>query len=292
MGAIRKFECAFLFVFFTLPSFALAADCLRPPASVNLFWPTHGEPSLFEEQGWSHRKTTGDGIAVYTKELDRSEIPAIRMHKDMVVDSSTLLDVIVDYELMPKIGEDSYVSESRLIATGLDPKSGMPFDDVYTLIEFPVYIPLSTREQVLRMWVLRDALGPNHHRVYWIALPRKAYEDYLDVQQRGRKNGFFGRAAKRPLYIATSVGAWDLKPISKDRVRVTYTLLTDPGGAVPAGLLRSTNERTFPGLLRNFEKQAIERSRSPSRRLDRRPPTCTLRAAKEELPDVGAAAGD
>ena len=58
--------------------------------------------------------------------------------------------------------------------------------------------------------------------------------------------------------ITQNKGSWTISPLNKSSngVKVTYSLLTDPGASLPPMLIDAANKKTVPDVLRAFAKRA------------------------------------
>lgn len=199
---------------------------------------------LLSDRGWVHRNTTADGIEVYSREMTGRRGRAAKAVKEMSVSAAALVAVLGDENRFAEFLAPVYVHEARILNQNLS-----DFHDVYQYLDLPGV--MKDRHFVVRVFTEHDLEGvPGHHRIWWTALPRRLYEDF--VSERERTHG-------RPLYIATTEGSWEIEPLHRGSLRVTYRLFTDPGGAIPGWLASLGNRSSLPDVLRLTEREAERR---------------------------------
>lgn len=149
----------------------------------------------------------------------------------------TLESIVVDKDLMPIILEKKPKNErevEEIVGLAVDPKiyhvkGGKYSVYFYTLLDFPW--PISNKWYILK--IDRDET-------------RSTQGIYISSWDMVIGN------------LRTNKGSWFLEPYSEGRTKVTYNLLTDPGGKIPDFFINMGTEVTMPDVIRAVRKRAKE----------------------------------
>jgi len=188
-------------------------------------------PPLSAAQPWE-KVAEDDGITVWSREVPDSPVLEVKAQTVMKIDIERVWTVVSDVdhfaEFMP------YVEEARVLA-----KEGDSAVVIYQRIDPPM---VQQRDYALRVQFKRDTEKGIYTR-RWQAAPERAPKARAGV-----------------LRLTNVSGSWNLERLDAGRTRVTYTLLSDPGGAIPGWASNFANRRSLPELLRAVSKRAKDPS--------------------------------
>lgn len=203
------------------------------------------QAALHSETGWvSH--ASKDGVQVYRKDIPGLEVPGFKGVKDMAVDARVLFTLISDIGAQPKMNE--LLAESRVLYQA---DNRLHY---YQVLESPV--PLVSDRfwfcKATNQWDVGGRAG--HHRQVWDRLDTSLYpEAYASVMQR------FPGAVHTPI----NHGSWELLPLADGRTRVSYRIVSHPGGSISDSLAMVVTGQTLPDNLLAFEKATLARMAQP-----------------------------
>jgi len=237
-------------------SLLLVGLLVLPTAGVDSL-PAHADQltgvvlELLEAEGWVHKKQTRDGIDVYARNLPgESKVPAGMVVKEVAVPSDAFLAVLADEESFEGFLGKVYLSDSRILNANTD-----EYHDVYHYLDLPPV--LKDRHYVARVFFQRDRNGvAGRHLVWWTLAPEEMYAAWMTRVRATRRS---------PIYVETTAGCWELEPLGDGRTRVTYRLLTKPGGRLPGWAVGIGFRSSMPEMLRLLEAEArgrLERRKS------------------------------
>ncbi|WP_090101888.1 START domain-containing protein [Chitinophaga sp. CF118] len=153
-------------------------------------------------------KQNKDGIEIYTKSVETSNLKAIRVHCALPVTLSQLVTVIMDVNTAV---DWVYSTKSSSLLKKVSAA------ELYYYSEVSLPWPISNRDFVAHLKVTQDP----HSKVVTIDGP--VVDNYV--------------AEKKDIVrVKSSYGRWVLTP-QKNGVKIEYTLETDPGGSLPAWLV-------------------------------------------------------
>jgi hypothetical protein len=168
-----------------------------------------------------------DGIKVYTRNIANSKVKAIKVECYLDATPSQLVSVIMDINN----GDDwVYHTSSSYIVKQVSPA------DIYYYSLVKVPWPVKNRDFIAHIKVSQNPAT----KVVTVDAPCVA--DMVP-----RKSG--------TVRIEESSGQWIITPADAGRVKVCYTLHTDPGGDVPAWL---TNMFIAQGPMESFKKLKVQ----------------------------------
>jgi len=153
-------------------------------------------------------KQNKDGIEIYTKPIENSNLKGIRVRCSLPVTLSQLVTVIMDVNTAV---EWVYSTKSSTLLKKISAA------ELYYYSEVSLPWPISNRDFVAHLKVNQDP----HTKVVTIDGPVVA--NYVPEK-------------KDIVRVKNSFGKWVLTP-QKTGVRIEYTLETDPGGSLPAWLV-------------------------------------------------------
>ena len=159
--------------------------------------------------GWV-LKDNDDGVKIFTRGVENSKIKAIKVECQLDATLPQLVAVLMDVR---NSEEWLYHTSSNYIVKQVSPA------DIYyySMVEMPW--PISNRYFIAHLMVSQDAVT----KVVTIDAPCIA--DMVPVKPK-------------VVRIANSNGKWVLTPLSNGHVKVVYTLHADPGGSIPAWLIK------------------------------------------------------
>lgn len=184
-------------------------------------------------------KTEKEGIKVYTRTFPDSKFKAIRVELDLEASMSQLVAVLMDVNTAT---DWVYATKSSVLI-----KQFSPSDLVY-YSEVRLPWPMSNRDFIARLKAKQDA------RTKVVTIDGPTVSDYVPV-----KDGI--------VRVTKSEGNWVLTPAGPHRIKVQYTLRTDPGGDLPAWLFNLFVTRgpmeSFENLKQQLKKPAYVHARLP-----------------------------
>lgn len=213
----------------TLPVTILLATLVVPALAIanemNEFQPPSPE--------WS-QATRNKELVIFTKDNEKAGVREIRAH--MFVDSppSAVFDAVGDFDNYAKYMP--FVKESKIIENQGNQLS------VYSLLAPPL---VSQRDYVIQVKLTRgtEANG-GVFKSEWVGAPDK----------RPERDGV--------VRVKLNTGSWTLEPVNGGaRTRLTYSLLTNPGGSIPRWIADKSNTVAIPDLFKAVRKRAAENAK-------------------------------
>lgn len=194
------------------------------------------QAALDSDSGWTF-VTKSQGVDVYSKSVPGLDVPALKGVKEVSVDATKLFNVIADIPGQTKVND--MLRESAVIK-GDD--AGFYF---YQVLDSP--FPASDRYWVLKGVNLRDIGGvKGHHKQTWELVPTtsftKVHTAVVDKYD----------AVLTPL----NYGSWEVEPLGANKARLTYRVVSNPGGNIPDGAFAWGSEKSLPNNLLVFENAA------------------------------------
>lgn len=189
---------------------------------------------------WSQASRNRD-LVIFTKENKSAGVREIRAHTFVDAPPSAVFEAVSDFENYAKFMP--YVKESEIIERAGDSLY------VYSLLDLPL---VSKRDYVIRVKPTRG--NASNGGVF--------------------KSEWEGASEKRPVRdgvvrVTLNTGSWTLEPVDGGkRTRLTYSLLTHPGGAIPGWIANKSNTVAIPDLFKAVKKRSAEnakRARSASK---------------------------
>lgn len=170
--------------------------------------------------------TDQEGIKVYTRTMENSNIKAVRVVANLEASTTQLLAAIMDIQTCT---EWVYHSKKNILI-----KQVSPLDLIY-YSEIEVPWPAKNRDFVVHI----QAEQQPQSKVVIVNSP--CIPGYVPEKQN-------------IVRISHSVGQWTITPVSKKLVQAEYILQVDPGGTIPAWLI---NLFATKGPLETFKKLKV-----------------------------------
>ncbi len=171
-------------------------------------------------------------LVIFTRDVEAGhEIIAV---SEVDAPPVTIFNVVSDFEHYPDFMP--YVVESRVLSRKND-------DEVITYARVaPPFV--SERDYPLKVSMMRgSASNGGIFKVEWIAYPEAQPEIEGVVR------------------IKLNEGSWIAEPLDGGkRTRLTYTVLTNPGGLIPDFVVSMSNTVAIPELFEAVKKRSLERS--------------------------------
>lgn len=179
--------------------------------------------------GWEEANRRDD-LVIFTKDNDAAGVREIRAFGEVDASPKAVFDVVCDFENYPKFMP--YLKEARIVKVVSDTE----------LITYQMLSPplVSNRDYFIQVKKTPGTEKNGHvFRSEWKALPDT--EPVRDGIVRVRIN----------------TGSWQLEPLDGGkRTRITYSLLTHPGGSIPSWVANASNTTAIPDLFAAIRKRA------------------------------------
>lgn len=183
--------------------------------------------SLLSNSPWEE-VSNRDGIRIWKRQRAGVSVPEHRVETVIPAASARVWEVIKEVNNHPKFMP--YMVEARILKEQGDVRW------VYQRLSPPL---ISDRDYVVRAETLADAsVG--------------VYEQRFEVAAKGVGPGPVKGVVRVPL----ASGRWLLEPLSPQKTRVIYELLTDPGGMVPSWVVGFAQRNSFPDLFAAVTQRA------------------------------------
>lgn len=156
-------------------------------------------------------KSSNDSVDIFTRDIEGSKIKALKVECELEASLSQLVAVLLDV----KESEKWLYHTSSIYIVKQVSQSEFYY---YSKVELPW--PLSNRDFIAHLKVSQNALT----KVITIDAP--CVHDMVPVDPK-------------TVRISNSNGKWIISPAGINKVKVVYTLHTDPGGSIPAWLINS-----------------------------------------------------
>jgi hypothetical protein len=213
----------------TSPASSAAAPIAQPNASEAA---QNALPPALPEDGW---KQVVDGeVKVFARSKPGERVAEIRA--EMVMDA-TPAEVRATLNDQERASHAPYVAEDRILAR--------PAPNVkicYARLNFPI---VKDRDYFIEVTLEQD-LDAQGHGVY-----HSVWKPWgLD---RPPRDGV--------VRVTTNQGYWDVRAEGGDehRSHVTYYLLSDPGGSIPAWIINEGNKQVMPKVLKALRDDTVKR---------------------------------
>ena len=180
----------------------------------------------FPQPGWVLKSKT-DNILIYTRDEPDSKFDAIKVKCELTATLSQLVSVIMDVNAGVQW---VYSTKSCVLLKQVSPS------ELYYYSEINLPWPITNRDFIAHLTVTQDPLS----RVVTIKGP--TVSQYLPEK-------------KNIVRVAHSEGLWVITPLPEHKIAVEYTLVTDPGGSLPAWMV---NLFATKGPLESFKKLAVQ----------------------------------
>jgi len=186
--------------------------------------------AVFGQNDWK-LSTEKDGIKVFTGNVQGSKIKAIKVECEINATESQLVSLLMDVN---SSAAWIYHTKSCTVIKQVSPS------DLYYYSEINLPWPAANRDFVAHLTVNQDPVT----KVVTISGP--AVQGIVPVK-------------KGIVRVSNSKGLWTITPRGFDKVRVDYTLHTDPAGNLPAWVV---NMFATEGPLQVFEsmKQQLQKA--------------------------------
>jgi len=185
--------------------------------------------SVLGQDKWE-LKSDKHGIFIYTRDLADSKFKAIKVECELDATLSQLVAVLLDVNS----GADwVYSTKSSVLLKKLSPS------ELYYYSEVRVPWPASNRDFIARLKVVQDSAT----KVVTVYGP--TFPDYMP-----KKDGI--------VRVPRAEGRWIITPVARRRVKIVYTLSTDPGGDIPAWLVNLFAAKGPLESFRNLKQQLLK----------------------------------
>ena len=159
-----------------------------------------------QENDWQLKKDS-DGITVYTRSVENSNIKEFKASTTLNSSAETIFNIILDVENYPKWIEDVNYAEKIYQR---DSQIGM-----YYQLRMPW--PIEDRDITLVSKFKKLPDNSTHFQLSYNAELKDEDEDFIRITEIN--------------------GEWLITPINKDSCEVTYRFLADPKGSLPAWVI-------------------------------------------------------
>lgn len=154
-------------------------------------------------------KENKDGIRIYTKAVENSNLKAIRVKVAVQATVSQLVAIILDIN---SAKDWVYSTKSATLLKQVSPS------ELYYYSEVALPWPITNRDFVAHLTTTQDA------RTKVVTIDGPVVHNYVPEK-------------KDIVRVNNSYGKWVLTPLQNNMVAIDYTLETDPGGSIPAWLV-------------------------------------------------------
>lgn len=182
-------------------------------------------------------KSSSDSINIFTREIEGSKIKALKVECELEASLSQLVAVLLDVKGSEKW---LYHTSSSYIVKQVSPSEFY----YYSKVELPW--PLSNRDFIAHLKVLQNAST----KVVTIDAP--CVQDMVPVDPK-------------TVRVSNSRGKWIISPAGANKIKVVYTLYTDPGGNIPAWLINlfvtQGPSQSFKKLKTHLQKPVYKNAR-------------------------------
>lgn len=170
-------------------------------------------------------------LVIFTKDVEEDR--SIVAVSEVEVPPEVVFNVLVDFERYPEFMP--YVKESRVLS-----REGDSEVVTYARIAPPF---VNERDYPLKVRMTRGiALNGDVFRIDWTASPEAQSE------------------VEGVVRVRLNEGSWLAEPLSGGkRTRLTYRLLTNPGGLIPDFVVNLSNTIAIPELFEAVKKRSIEK---------------------------------
>jgi hypothetical protein len=185
-------------------------------------------------------KSNKDGIEVYVKDAENSDLKAIRVKCSLQATVSQITAIVLDVNTG---AEWVYSTKSSTLLKQVSPL------EVYYYSEVALPWPLTNRDFVAH---LKASQNP---ATKVVTIDGPVIHNYVP-----EKKGI--------VRVNNSSGKWIISPAPKNMVKIDYTLVTNPGGSIPTWLVNLFAAKgpteTFRMLKEQAAKPAYKRVKLPS----------------------------
>ncbi|MCF0055435.1 START domain-containing protein [Dyadobacter sp. CY356] len=186
--------------------------------------------TTYAQESWK-LSTEKDGVKVFTKSILTSKIKALKIECILNASASQLVAVIMNIE---KGQEWVYSTKSCVLLKQVSPS------ELYYYSEVILPWPAQNRDFVAHITVTQNPAN----KIITVDAPCV--------------NGYVPEKANI-VRIQKSLGKWMITPLSKNQVKIEYTLAVDPAGTIPAWLVNLVASQgpleTFKKLRTQLQKQ-------------------------------------
>ncbi len=180
--------------------------------------------------GWEEARRD-DQFVIYVRDDPATSAREISATAEMNAPPKAIFDVVIDFANYPKFMP--YTKEARVLYW-VDPNVFVE----YTRVSAPF---VSDRDSVNQITLTRGtASNGGVYKSEWVTKPE------LTPEQDG------------VVRVRLNTGSWVIQPIDGGRrSRVTYYILTNPGGYVPQWVANQSNKQFIPELYKAVEQRAM-----------------------------------
>ncbi|RZM29738.1 MAG: lipid-binding protein [Pedobacter sp.] len=180
---------------------------------------------LSAQTDWKLR-TEKDGIKIFSSEVSYSKVKALKVECNFKASATQLVAALLDIKNSPKW---IYHTKSATLVKQVSPS------ELYYYSEVFLPWPVENRDFVAHLTVTQNK------ETKVVTMDGPAVPGYVDL-----KDGI--------VRIQKSKGEWVITPLTKNEVKVIYTLQVDPGGLLPPWLV---NLLATEGPLQTFKNLKI-----------------------------------
>jgi len=181
-------------------------------------------------------KDDKDGIKIYTKTVENSNLKAIRVKVAVPATLSQLVAIILD---ISSAKDWVYSTRSATLLKQVSPS------ELFYYSEVALPWPITNRDFVAHLITTQDA------RTRVVTIDGPVVHDLVPEK-------------KDIIRVRNSYGKWVLTPLQNNMVYIDYTLETDPGGSIPVWLV---NLFATKGPMETFKKLKVQLAKPAYRNL-------------------------
>jgi len=177
---------------------------------------------MMSQKDWESIKET-EKYKLSKFQFDGFSIPAFKIEMILKVQPQTILDVAWNVPKYPESLPSAYITQAG-IYQNMDSTQ-----TAWQVMDIPFLAPRLYQYQHVR----------KKNRVDWY---NTVFKQQID---------------KNILTASTNVGSWSLSIVGEENV-LTYIVLTDPGGLVPAWIIKQAQMKYLPQMLMEAENSALK----------------------------------
>tara|TARA_B100001146_G_C16193185_1_gene440196 strand:+ start:1327 stop:2022 length:696 start_codon:yes stop_codon:yes gene_type:complete len=199
---------------------------------------------LYSNSDWTIIKKTNDSVNISIKELDNSDLYAIKVDKTINIEPEQITDVIMDVKNYNSFLSNTKYLKSQVIEQNNTDLIGYQYIRINLLF-------FDDREYFFRMSRKGIADQDSTTMCFWKLL------EPFDNNRTIKSN-------EDITYIEYGAGIWKSEHISPGKNKISYSLYMDPGGSIPDFIVDKINEQSILGLFQDAVNEAFRRKNANS----------------------------